>query len=103
MFLKTARLFALQFLFNASFQVKKYTACCFLSHIYYLRRMEELLQQIEQHKKEIESFVGDNGEAAESFRIKYLGTKGIVKNIMQEMKNVPNDKKKEAGQLLNEI
>jgi phenylalanyl-tRNA synthetase alpha chain len=68
----------------------------------YLRRMD-LLEQIEQHKKEIESFIGDNSDAAESFRIKYLGTKGIVKNIMQEMKNVPNDKKKEAGQLLNEF
>jgi phenylalanyl-tRNA synthetase alpha chain len=63
--------------------------------------MEELLQQIEQHKKDIEAFAGENGEAAESFRIKYLGTKGIVKYIMQEMKHVPNDKKKEVGQLLN--
>lgn len=60
-----------------------------------------LQEQIEQHKKEIESFVGENGNSAEAFRIKYLGTKGIVKNIMQEMKHVPNDKKKEAGQLLN--
>lgn len=65
--------------------------------------MQELLQQIDQHKKEIESFAGDNAEAAETFRIKYLGTKGIVKNIMQEMKNVPNDKKKEFGLLLNEF
>ena len=63
----------------------------------------ELLDIIEQHKKEIESFVGDNSEAAETFRIKYLGTKGIVKSIMQEMKNVPNDKKKEAGLLLNDF
>jgi phenylalanyl-tRNA synthetase alpha chain len=63
----------------------------------------ELLHQIEQHKKDIESFVTENGDTAESFRIKYLGTKGIVKSIMQEMKNVPNDKKKEAGQLLNEF
>jgi phenylalanyl-tRNA synthetase alpha chain len=61
----------------------------------------ELLDQIAQYKKDIESFVAENGNAAESFRIKYLGTKGIVKNIMHEMKNVPNDKKKEAGQLLN--
>ena len=61
----------------------------------------ELLDQIEQYKKEIEAFTGDNGEAAETFRIKYLGTKGIVKNIMQEMKHVPNDKKKEIGQVLN--
>jgi len=63
----------------------------------------ELLDIIEQHKKEIESFAGANGDAAESFRIKYLGTKGIVKNIMQEMKNVPNDRKKEAGLLLNDF
>lgn len=61
----------------------------------------ELLDIIEQHKKEIESFAGENGDVAESFRIKYLGTKGIVKSIMQEMKHVPADKKKEAGQLLN--
>ncbi len=61
----------------------------------------ELEVQIEQYKKEIEAFTGEDGEAAENFRIKYLGTKGIVKNIMQEMKNVPNDKKKEAGQQLN--
>jgi phenylalanyl-tRNA synthetase alpha chain len=61
----------------------------------------ELSAQIDQYKKEIEAFTGENGEAAEAFRIKYLGTKGIVKNIMQEMKNVPADKKKEAGQLLN--
>ena len=72
-------------------------------HIAYLRHMQELLQQIDQHKKEIESFAGDNVEAAETFRIKYLGTKGIVKSVMQEMKNVPNDKKKEFGLLLNEF
>ena len=57
----------------------------------------ELLDQIKQYQKEIEAFNGENGEAAETFRIKYLGTKGIVKNIMQEMKNVPNDQKKEVG------
>jgi phenylalanyl-tRNA synthetase alpha chain len=65
--------------------------------------MEELLQQVDLYKKEIENFIGENGDAAETFRIKFLGTKGIVKNLMQEMKNVPNDKKKEAGQLLNSL
>jgi phenylalanyl-tRNA synthetase alpha chain len=65
--------------------------------------MEELLQQIEQYKKEIESLAINNEETAESFRIKFLGTKGIVKSIMQEMKNVPNEKKKEVGQLLNDF
>lgn len=63
--------------------------------------MEELLHQIDKYKKEIENFVAENGEAAESFRIKFLGTKGIVKNLMQEMKQVPNERKKEVGQILN--
>ena len=63
--------------------------------------MQELLQQIEAYKKEMENFVSENGESAESFRIKFLGTKGIVKNLMQEMKQVPNEKKKEVGQILN--
>jgi phenylalanyl-tRNA synthetase alpha chain len=65
--------------------------------------MEELLQRINNYKKEIEFFAINNGETAESFRIKFLGTKGIVKVLMQEMKNVPNEKKKEFGQILNEF
>jgi phenylalanyl-tRNA synthetase alpha chain len=65
--------------------------------------MEGLLQQIEDHKKEIEVYAAPDAAAVEEFRIKYLGTKGIVKAIMGEMKNVPNEKKKEFGQLLNEF
>ncbi len=62
--------------------------------------MEQLLQQIEVLKNEIASFNEGN---AETFRIKYLGTKGLVKSIMGEMKNVAAENKKEAGQLLNEF
>jgi phenylalanyl-tRNA synthetase alpha chain len=56
--------------------------------------MEQLLQQIEAYKKEIDEYSAADPKAAEEFRIKYLGTKGIVKAIMAEMKNVPADKKK---------
>jgi phenylalanyl-tRNA synthetase alpha chain len=62
--------------------------------------MEQLVQQIEGLKKEIAAY---DGPDAETFRIKYLGTKGIVKAIMGEMKNVSVENKKEAGQLLNEF
>jgi phenylalanyl-tRNA synthetase alpha chain len=62
--------------------------------------MEQLLQQIEVLKAEIAAFT--NGDA-ETFRIKYLGTKGMVKAIMGEMKNVAAENKKVAGQLLNEF
>ncbi len=62
--------------------------------------MEQLLNQITALKEEITAF---NGGDAETFRIKYLGTKGLVKTIMGEMKNVAPENKKDAGQLLNEF
>ena len=54
--------------------------------------MEKLLQQINDYRIEIENFTAKDAQAVENFRIKYLGTKGIVKNLMTEMKNVPTDK-----------
>ena len=65
--------------------------------------MNQLIEQIDLHKKEIVSSVVNNKEELEIFRIKYLGTKGLLKSIMGEMKNVPVDQKKEAGLLLNEF
>ncbi len=37
----------------------------------------------------------------EQFRIRYLGTKNIIKPLMGEIKNVPNEQKREFGQLIN--
>ena len=56
--------------------------------------MEQLLKQIEDIKKEITAAEAPNAADLEEFRIKYLGTKGLVKQIMGEMKNVPNDQKR---------
>jgi phenylalanyl-tRNA synthetase alpha chain len=42
-------------------------------------------------------------EALEQFRIHYLGSKGLVKAMMEEMKAVPNERKKEYGQLVNQL
>ena len=39
----------------------------------------------------------------ESFRIKYLGSKNEIKALFGEIKNVENDRKKEFGQLLNDL
>ena len=74
-----------------------------LGCVRYICSMEQLLQQIAEYKKEIESFSAADSAAVEEFRIKWLGTKGLVKTIMGEMKNVPNEQKKEAGQKLNEF
>lgn len=65
--------------------------------------MESLLQQIKDHKAAIAAFAANNADEVEQFRIKWLGTKGLVKAIMGEMRNVPNEQKKEFGQILNEF
>ena len=65
--------------------------------------MEQILQQIAACKEEINAFEASSPETVEAFRIKYLGTKGLVKQIMGEMKQVPNEQKKAFGQILNEF
>ena len=65
--------------------------------------MSSVSDQIEQYKQEIASIVPNGSEALESYRIRFLGTKGIVKNLFAEMKNVPPESKKEFGQVLNEF
>ncbi len=62
--------------------------------------MDQLKETIAAYKKEIEDWKEGN---AESFRIKYLGTKGLIKNVMGLMKDVASESKKEAGQLLNDL
>ncbi|MBR0121756.1 MAG: phenylalanine--tRNA ligase subunit alpha, partial [Clostridia bacterium] len=39
----------------------------------------------------------------EQMRIDFLGKKGQIAELMSELRNVPNEKKKEAGQRINEI
>ncbi len=65
--------------------------------------MEELLEKLDSYRKEIIGTELSGADAAEAYRIRFLGTKGIVKNLFQEMKNVPVEKKKEFGQILNEF
>jgi phenylalanyl-tRNA synthetase alpha chain len=63
--------------------------------------MASLQEQIQQFEQEINSFAPANAAELEDYRIRFLGAKGIVKQIFGEMKNVPADQRKEAGQLLN--
>lgn len=65
------------------------------------------IQQIfEKPKTLLENIANSNpqnAEELEQFRIKYLGTKNILKPLFGEMSNIPNERKKEYGQLLNEV
>jgi phenylalanyl-tRNA synthetase alpha chain len=65
--------------------------------------MQDLVQKIEGYRKEIELFEISTPEQLEEYRIKFLGTKGIVKAIFGEMKTVAPENRREAGQVLNEF
>ncbi len=63
--------------------------------------MQSLKEQLQAYEQDINAFSPADAAELENYRIKYLGTKGLVKQVFGEMKNVPVDQKKEAGQLLN--
>jgi phenylalanyl-tRNA synthetase alpha chain len=65
--------------------------------------MQELLEKIKIYKKEMMEFPSGDEKEAEAFRIRFLGTKGIVKEVMAEMKNIAPGDRKQAGQYLNDF
>lgn len=58
---------------------------------------------IEAVKESIDQVVLTDAGSVEAFRIQYLGSKGEIKNLFGELKNVPNDQKKAVGQELNAL
>lgn len=52
---------------------------------------------------EIKESTLTSDEELEKFRIRFLGTKNILKDIFAEIKSVPNERKKEFGQLINSV
>lgn len=53
--------------------------------------------------QEIEKTHPQNAEELEQFRIRFLGTKNVIKPLMGEIRNVPNEQKKDFGQLINRV
>jgi len=65
--------------------------------------MQELAEKIELLKKEIDAIELNTADEIENYRIRFLGSKGLVKQLMSEMKHVSSDLKKEFGARLNEF
>lgn len=63
--------------------------------------MPSLQEQILAYEQEINAFAPATPADLEQFRIRFLGTKGLVKLLANEMKSVPPEGRKEAGMLLN--
>ncbi len=62
--------------------------------------MRELIQSI---KSKIESYTILNLTDLEAYRIEFIGSKGLIKDLFGQLKQVPNEQKREIGQLINEL
>lgn len=62
-----------------------------------------MIETIKNHITQAASFSSTNKEEIEAFRIKYLGKKGLLNSFFAEFKNVPNEHKKEFGQVINTL
>lgn len=62
-----------------------------------------LQDKITQYTTEINAFSTENADELEQFRIKFLGTKGIIKDIFDEFKAVSPEEKRTLGKVLNEF
>jgi phenylalanyl-tRNA synthetase alpha chain len=59
--------------------------------------------KINQYFAEISAFNPSDADELEAFRIRFLGTKGIIKDLFDEFKNVSAEEKRILGKLLNEF
>ena len=62
-----------------------------------------MIDKIEELLKEVETLQAADAKEAEALRIKYLGKKGIINDLMADFRNVPAGQKKEVGMKLNEL
>jgi phenylalanyl-tRNA synthetase alpha chain len=62
-----------------------------------------MLDKINELLEEIKGLTASSAEEAEQLRIKYLSKKGIIPQLFQEFKDVPNDQKKSVGQAINQL
>lgn len=60
-------------------------------------------EQITQYTSEILAFEPKSAEELEAFRIKFLGTKGIMKDLFDQFKAVSPEEKRLLGKVLNEF
>ena len=62
-----------------------------------------MIDKIKELIAEAEAFKAQTKEEIETFRIKFLGKKGLLNDFFAEFKNVANDQKKEFGLVINTL
>lgn len=63
-----------------------------------------MLERTKKIKEQFSSLLekANSTQELEALKVDFLGKKGYVSELMNELKNVPNDQKKEAGRIINE-
>ena len=62
-----------------------------------------MIEEIKKHIAQVNDFQSKNESEIENFRIKYLGSKGLLKDYFAAFKQVPNEQKKDFGQTVNAL
>jgi len=62
-----------------------------------------MLDKVKELINEVKAFKSSSKEEIEAFRIKYLGSKGLLKDLFTEFKNVDAELRKDFGQALNTL
>ena len=60
-------------------------------------------QRIQQLTAELQALSARSEQEVEDLRIKYISKKGLVPQLFDEFKSVPNEEKRQVGQLLNAL
>lgn len=59
--------------------------------------------KIKAFLEEVDSFIPDNPDELEKFRIQYLGRKGVLQELFNEFKNLGSEDKRKYGKIINEL
>ncbi len=62
-----------------------------------------IFDKIEDMRGAIQAAQIETADQLEQFRIKYIGSKGEIKTLFKQIKEVPNERKREFGQLVNAL
>jgi phenylalanyl-tRNA synthetase alpha chain len=63
----------------------------------------EIFEKVNKIQEEIAIAHPQDAEELEQFRIRYLGSKNILKSLFGEIRNVAEERKREFGQLVNNV
>ncbi len=63
----------------------------------------QLFDHVAQLLDEVKAYAINDAASLEQFRIRFLGSKNVLKDVFAGIKDVPNERKKEFGQQVNAV